>query len=86
VPYEDGLPDIVKRAQALETLVTRFPAAKGRIEAAARALDVPPERLRWLGVHHSKGFWMAFVDAQTGRPVGYLPFDTYDGTWKDATG
>jgi hypothetical protein len=38
---------------------------------------VPPERLRWLPVHHRKGFWTALIDDQTGRPVGYAPVDPY---------
>jgi hypothetical protein len=82
VPYEERVPVILGRARRLETLTTKFPATKSRIDAAVQEFDVPPERLRWLAAHHSKGFWMAVVDAQTGWPVGYLPLDTYDGIWQ----
>jgi hypothetical protein len=82
VPYEERIPVILGRARKLETLTTKFPATKSRIDAAVQEFDLPPDRLRWLAAHHSKGFWMAVVDAQTGWPVGYLPFDTYDGTWE----
>jgi hypothetical protein len=85
VPYEEGIPAILERAKNLESLTTKFPATKARIDAAVPEFDLPPERLRWLPAHHSKGFWMAVVDAQTGWPVGYLPLDTYDGTWEGET-
>ena len=85
VPYEERIPVILGRARKLETLTTKFPATKAGIDAAVQEFDLPPEQLRWLPAHHSKGFWMAVVDAQTGWPVGYLPLDTYDGTWQGET-
>jgi hypothetical protein len=77
VPYESQLDDIRTRAQPLAALTGKFHAAAALFEAAKSTLDIPPERLRWLPVRHRKGFWTALIDNQTGRPVGYLPFDPY---------
>jgi hypothetical protein len=77
VPFETALAAIRERAKPVPALSSKFPAAAPLLEAATRETDVPAERLRWLPVHHRKGFWTALIDEQTGRPVAYVAFDPY---------
>jgi hypothetical protein len=30
-----------------------------------------------MPAHHSKGFWTAFIDIDSAKPVGYLAVDPY---------
>ena len=34
-----------------------------------REVCIPAERVRWLPVHHRKGFWTALIDIDDGKPV-----------------
>jgi hypothetical protein len=76
-PYDSALDQIRKRAKTIEALEKKFPEYTPELEAAARESGIPPERLRWLPVHHRKGFWTALIDDGTGKPVGYAPVDPY---------
>lgn len=76
-PYESALEQIRKRAKTIQALEKKFPDYAPYLDEAARESGLPPERLRWLPVHHRKGFWTALIDDQTGRPVGYAPVDPY---------
>jgi hypothetical protein len=42
-----------------------------------RELHRPAEDFGWLPVKHTRGFWTALVDQQTGYPVKYVPIDPY---------
>ncbi len=75
VPYESRLEPIRKRAQPLSTLTEKKPDAIPLIAEAQAAAG--NRKLRWLTVHHTRGFWTALVDASTGLPVSYLPIDPY---------
>jgi len=77
VPYEKELANIRKRAMPLDELEKRSPASKPLLEAAMRKVRIPAERVRWLPVHHLKGFWTALIDIEDGKPVAYVNFDPY---------
>ena len=77
VPLETRLTNIQARAKPLVDLEKKHPEAKASLEKAIREVDVPPERLRWLPVHHRRGFWTAIIDNEDGRPKAYLPIDPY---------
>lgn len=77
VPYETALPEIRRRAAPLAALAAAFPDAGPLIDAAMREVKIPAERVRWLPVHHRRGFWTALIDTDDGKPVGYLAFDPY---------
>jgi len=34
-------------------------------------------RVRWLPVHHRKGFWTALIDSESGKPLAYIDLDPY---------
>lgn len=76
-PYETAVPEIRKRAGTLDELLAKHPQAKSAIDAAVAGVNVPRDRLRWLPARHRKGFWTAWIDTDTGRPVGYFAFDPY---------
>jgi hypothetical protein len=75
VPYEVNAEAIKTRAQTLEALRKRHPEAQELI--AAQKLSVPEDQLRWLPVSSAKGFWTVLLDAQTARPLAYIPVDPY---------
>jgi hypothetical protein len=75
--YETGLAKIRARAKPIAKLAEKLPASKPLLDAAVAGLKIPPERVRWLGVHHRRGFWTALIDLDDGRPVAYLDIDPY---------
>jgi hypothetical protein len=77
VRYETQLPKIRERAKALGELEKRLPASKPLLDAAMRDVRIPTERVRWLPVHHFRGFWTALIDINDGKPVAYVDFDPY---------
>jgi hypothetical protein len=77
VPYESLLEKILVRAKPLEELETKHPASKPLLDAATAGLAVPRARVRWLPVHHFRGFWTALIDAENGKPLAYVDFDPY---------
>ena len=77
VPYEAVIPQVRKRARLIGDLTAKKPAAKPIIEAALRDIKLPEDRIRWVPAHHSQGFWTTLIDNETGKPVGYVPFDPY---------
>lgn len=77
-PWESGLQTLAVKAGSIPELMTKARSAAPRIEAAIHESGMPAEQLRWLPVHHRKGFWTALVDSRTGKPVAYVAFDPYD--------
>jgi hypothetical protein len=76
-PWESQLADIRARAKPFAELEQKHPEAKAPLEEAVRGLDIPPERLRWLPVHHRRGFWTAVIDTEDGKPRAYVQVDPY---------
>ncbi|HEY6123813.1 MAG TPA: TfpX/TfpZ family type IV pilin accessory protein [Steroidobacteraceae bacterium] len=77
VSYESQLPKIHARAKKLEELLQKKPASTPLLDAAMHEVSIPAERVRWLPVHHRKGFWTALIDIDDGKPVAYFDFDPY---------
>jgi hypothetical protein len=77
VPYESERQNILARAKTFAELEKKHPDSKPLMDAAMAELDFPAARLRWLPVHHRKGFWTAIIDTTNGKPVEYVDFDPY---------
>ena len=77
VPYESQLEKIRARAKTIDDLAKRKPASSPLLESALRDVAIPAERVRWLPVHHRKGFWTALIDIDDGKPVAYVDFDPF---------
>lgn len=77
VDYDVAIDRVRARAAPLAALERRHPRAKPLVEAARGRLPVADAGLRWLPVRHRHGFWTALIDADSGRPVDYLPIDPY---------
>ena len=77
VPYEANLDEINQHARTLDDLERRRPGAKTEVDAAVKELGLPRERLRWLPIGSPRSFWTALIDADSGRPIYYLPVDPY---------
>lgn len=82
VPYDALLPNIRQRAKPIEELEKRLPGSKPLLDAAMRDVssrnpELPPALVRWLPVHHRKGFWTALINLEDGKPVAYVDFDPY---------
>jgi hypothetical protein len=76
-PYESQLENIRARAKTLEDLEKKHPGIKPLLDIARTRLTVPVARVRWLPVHHRKGFWTALIDSENGKPLTYVNFDPY---------
>jgi hypothetical protein len=77
IPYEKRLEQIRARAKTLEELEKTHPQSKPLLEAARTRLTVPEARVRWLPVHHRKGFWTVLIDTESGKPLTYVDFDPF---------
>jgi hypothetical protein len=77
VPYEQGVPELKRRAQPVSELEKRHAEAKPLVASAVAQLQVPVERLVWMPVMHKSGFWTVLLDCDTGQPVSWLPVDPY---------
>jgi hypothetical protein len=77
VEYSTQLRTIKRKTRSLASLERRHKEAIPLVEAALRELDRPAEEIGWLPVKHTRGFWTALMDLETGYPVKYLPIDPY---------
>ena len=76
-PYESALPEILEHAKTIQYLEKKHPSSKPLLDAAVANIGIPAARVRWLPVHHFRGFWTALIDVNDGKPVGYVDFDPY---------
>jgi hypothetical protein len=74
-PYESQLELIRGHARTLEELEKKYPEHKSRVDVASHKLAIPAARIRWLPVHHRKGFWTALIDSESGKPLAYIDLD-----------
>jgi hypothetical protein len=77
VEYSTQLKTIKRKTRSLAGLERRHKEAIPLIETALSELDRPAEDFGWLPVKHTRGFWTALMDRNTGYPVKYLPLDPY---------
>jgi len=76
-PYETQLAQIRARAKTIQELEEKHPKSKPLLDKASTGLPVPAQRVRWLPVHHRKGFWTVLIDIENGKPLEYVDFDPY---------
>ncbi len=77
VDYARHVDVIRKGLQPIAKLERRHRDARPLVDETLRELKRPAEDFGWLPVRHTRGFWTALVDRQTGYPVKYLPVDPY---------
>ncbi len=77
VDYGSQIERIKQKLKPLSTLQQRSQGYERIIAEGLRELHRPAEDFGWLPVRHTRGFWTALVDRQTGYPVKYVPIDPY---------
>ena len=77
VDYGSQIERIKQHLKPLSELRRRSQGFERIIAESLRELHRPAEDFGWLPVRHTRGFWTALVDRQTGYPVKYLPIDPY---------
>ncbi len=77
VPFESVKDAMSRRARPLDTLLKDKPGSRVLVEEALRDYAGPRDKLAWLPVHYSKGFWTAIIDTGSMKPVRYMDFDPY---------
>lgn len=77
VPYESVIDQVKRKAQTLDTLEGRHPESKPHLTEALADLGLDAANVRWLPVVSRGEFWTALIDAQTWRPIHYVPIDPY---------
>jgi len=77
VAYKTVLGLVKNKALPISLLAERHTEEIGHLQSAINDSGIAEAELRWLPVHHRFGFWTALIDAKTGYPVKYLPFDPY---------
>ena len=77
VDYGSQIEPIKRQLKPLSELRRRNQEFEQIIEKGLRELQRPAEDFGWLPVKHTRGFWTALVDQQTGYPVKYVPIDPY---------
>jgi hypothetical protein len=69
VDYGSQIEPIKRRLKPLSVLRRRNQAFEQIIAKSLRELQRPAEDFGWLPVKHTRGFWTALVDQQTGYPA-----------------
>jgi len=77
VDYGSQIERIKRQLKPLSELRRRNQEFERVIAKSLRELQRPAEDFGWLPVKHTRGFWTALVDQQTGYPVEYVPIDPY---------
>ena len=77
VDYGSQIERIKQHLKPLSELRQRSQGDERIIAEGLRKLHRPAEDFGWLPVRHTRGFWTALVDRQTGYPVKYVPIDPY---------
>lgn len=76
VPYEQVADQVKQAASPMEQLYKHRPEARQLI--ADENLKVPEAQLRWMPIRGTRSFWTVLVDANSGRPLAYIPIDPYE--------
>jgi hypothetical protein len=77
VSYETQLNVIKERLEPIAKLEQFHPDSKPLVAAALAELNKPAAEFGWLPVRHTRGFWTALIDRNTGYPAKYIPVDPY---------
>lgn len=76
-PYEAGRTDILKEAQPLAQLKSRFPNQAAAIDSAVANSGFAADKLGYLPLLGRKDAWTVLIDSVNAQPVGYLPIDSF---------
>ncbi|MDY6946734.1 MAG: TfpX/TfpZ family type IV pilin accessory protein [Pseudomonadota bacterium] len=76
VPYEQVADAVKQAALPMAQLYKHRPEARQLI--ADEKLSVPEAQLRWLPIRGTRSFWTVLIDADSGRPLSYIPIDPYE--------
>ncbi len=75
--YEASRANVIKVGKPLAELRKRFPAQSALIDEAVRDAKRTDTQLLWVPMVSRKEFWTVLVDAQTARPLAFLPIDSF---------
>jgi hypothetical protein len=77
-PYEEAIPDVLKRARSLQSLIERSPANRGELETAASRAGHSISSLRYLPLTSSKADdWVALI-SESGGVVGHAKVNGFN--------
>jgi len=76
-PYDAGRAAILETARPLTRLKTKYPGEISLIDRAIAETGKPADRLLYMPVLSRDVAWSALIDAETARPVGFVPLDPY---------
>ncbi len=76
-PYEASRPEVLKVGKPMEELRKRFTKESALIDAAVKSAGRTDAQLLWVPMVARKSFWTVLVDAQTGKPLAFLPLDSF---------
>ena len=76
-PYDAGRAAILETARPLDGLKTKYPAEIALIDSAIAKTGKPADRLLYMPVLSRDTAWSVLIDAETARPVGFVPLDPY---------
>lgn len=76
-PYDAGRVAILETARPLDGLRTKYPTETAMIDRAVAETGKPADRLFYMPVLSRDTAWSVLIDAETARPVGFVPLDPY---------
>lgn len=76
-PYDAGRVAILETARPLDGLKTKYPTETALIDRAIAETGKPVDRLLYMPVLSRDTAWSVLIDAETARPVGFVPLDPY---------
>lgn len=75
--FEAGRGDVLRASRPIAVLKSRFPASTAAIDRALEQAGRPESTTLWVPMTGRKSFWTALVDGSSGRPVAFLPLDSF---------
>jgi hypothetical protein len=76
-PYGLAKADVVRKAQPVATLKTRFPAQANAIDRTLKEAGRTAESTVYLPLVGRDQFWTVFLDPVTAQTIAYLPLDPF---------
>ena len=73
--YDAARAAILETARPVEGLKTKYPAETALIDSAITKTGKPADRLLYMPVLSRDTAWSVLIDAETARPVGFVPLD-----------
>ena len=76
-PYDAGRAEMLATAQPLAGLRQKYPAQAALIDSEVAKTGKPEAGLLYIPVLSRDTAWSVLLDAQTARPLGFIPLDPY---------